>query len=67
MSDLTTITINVYPWAVPTEAQKAMFDALSDEEKQDMIQKAIENGFSSGVSHATISDIIREAKAQIHG
>ncbi len=33
---------------VPTEAQKAMFDALSDEEQLNMLQQAIADGIESG-------------------
>ncbi|WP_306258405.1 hypothetical protein [Pararhizobium sp. IMCC21322] len=62
---LETIQINVYPWAVPTEAQKRAFDRLSTEEKRQALEDAIEEGFSSGVSDKAMSDIIAEAKADI--
>ena len=67
MSDLKTITIDVYPWACPTDDQKAMFDALPEADQLDMIRRAVESGFSSGVSEATVSDIIRNTKAHLHG
>ena len=47
MNMLETISIDVYPWAAPTDEQRAWFDALSVEEKRAAIVAAIEEGFSS--------------------
>lgn len=63
MSRIETISIDVYPWATPTDAQRAWFDALPPEEKRKAIQKAIEEGFASPVSTKSIDDVIREARA----
>lgn len=60
MNMLETISIDVYPWAVPTREQREWFDALSPEDKRKAIQAAIEKGFSSGISEKSIDDIIRE-------
>ncbi len=64
MSDIATISIDVYPWAAPTEAQRAWFDALSPAAKRKAIQDAIDEGFESGISDKSIEDIIREARTQ---
>ena len=58
-----TISIDVYPWAVPTLEQRAMFDALPAEEKRRMIREAIAEGFESGSSQKSIDDIIAEARS----
>lgn len=62
---LETIQIDVYPWAVPTEEQRAWFDALSPEKKREALEVAIEDGFASGISGQSIDDIIAEANADI--
>ncbi|WP_263495320.1 hypothetical protein [Mesorhizobium sp. CO1-1-8] len=41
MTMLETISIDVYPWAAPTEEQRAWFDALSPDEKRKTILAAI--------------------------
>jgi len=64
MNMLETISIDVYPWAVPTKEQRAWFDALSPDEKRKALQAALEAGFSSPLSHKSIDDIIREARAE---
>jgi len=51
------ITIDVYPWAAPTEEQKRMFNALPPEEKRRMIREAIEQGFASGISERTTAEM----------
>lgn len=43
-----TISIDVYPWAAPTAEQRALFDALSPDQKRQMIRQAIADGFNSG-------------------
>jgi len=65
MSMIETISIDVYPWPAPTDAQRAWFDALSPEEKRKTIQKAIEEGFASPASTKSIDDVIREARADL--
>lgn len=64
MNVLETISIDVYPWAAPTKEQRAMFDALSPEEKRQAIQAAIDEGFEGPLSEKSIEDIIREARAE---
>jgi len=63
MSSIETISIDVYPWAEPTEEQRAWFDALSAEEKRKVIADAIKQGFDSPLSDKSIEDIIREAQS----
>lgn len=58
---LETISIAVYPWAAPTSAQRALFDALSSDEKRKAIDAAIDEGFDSPLSDKSIEDIIRES------
>lgn len=62
MNMLETISIDVYPWAVPTPEQRAWFDALPLEEKRKAILAAIEEGFNSGISDKTVDDILREIR-----
>lgn len=64
MNMLETISIDVYPWAAPTEEQRSWFDALSLEEKRKAIQAAIDEGFDSPISEKSIDDIIQEARAE---
>jgi P2-related tail formation protein len=63
MNKVETINIDVYPWAAPTEEQRAWFDALSPEAKRQAIRDAIEEGFESPISSKSIDEIIREARA----
>jgi len=65
MSTIETISIDVYPWAAPTDEQRAWFDALSPEAKRQAIEAAIEEGFSSPISAKSIDDIISEARAAL--
>lgn len=62
---LETIQIDVYPWTVPTKEQKAWFDDLPIEKKRQVLEEAIEEGFSSGISSKSMEEIIAEAKADI--
>jgi len=62
--DLETIVIDVYPWPVPTEEQKLWFDALPVDEKRRLIAQAIEDGFASGSSGATVTDIADKVLAR---
>ncbi|PWV99969.1 hypothetical protein DFR52_103170 [Hoeflea marina] len=64
MNMLETISIDVYPWAAPTKAQRAWFDALSPDDKRKAIRAAIDEGFDSPVSEKSLEDIIREAGAE---
>ncbi len=63
MSSIETINIDVYPWAEPTEDQRAWFDALSAEEKRKVIADAIRQGFDSPPSDKSVEDIIQEARS----
>jgi P2-related tail formation protein len=63
MNMLETISIDVYPWAMPTAEQRAWFDALTPEEKRRAIQAAIEDGFESGISEKTVDDILGQARS----
>jgi hypothetical protein len=65
MSTLETISIDVYPWAVPTAEQRAWFDALTPDEKRRAILEAIEEGFKGRPSSKSIEEIIREARADL--
>ena len=65
MSTIETISIDVYPWAAPTDVQRAWFDALSPEAKRKAIQDAIEEGFKGPPSTKSIDDIIKEARADL--
>ncbi|MVA97973.1 hypothetical protein GN330_12030 [Nitratireductor sp. CAU 1489] len=65
MSSIETISIDIYPWAAPTEAQRAWFDALSSEEKREVLRAALEEGFESPASQKSIDDIIKEARADL--
>lgn len=64
MNTLETISIDVHPWAAPTQEQRAWFDALSPDEKRKAIQAAIDEGFNSPLSGKSIEDIINEARAE---
>ena len=63
MNKVEAINIDVYPWAAPTEEQRAWFDALSPEAKRQAIRDAIEEGFESPISSKSIDEIISEARA----
>lgn len=56
--------MDCYPWAVPTEEQKRMFDALSYEDQLEMVRSAIIEGEKSGISSKTFDEIIKDAKAR---
>jgi hypothetical protein len=63
MSTIETISIDVYPWAAPTDEQRAWFDALSPDAKRKAILEAIEEGFNGPASSKSIDEVIREARA----
>lgn len=65
MSNEPELIIPSYPWAVPTEEQKNMFDALSYEEQLKMLQDAITEGLESGISDKSFDEIIEESRAEI--
>lgn len=46
--------MDCYPWAVPTQEQMRMFDALAYDEQLKMVQDAITEGINSGVSDKAI-------------
>jgi hypothetical protein len=64
MDTLETISIDVYPWAVPTPEQRAWFDSLPIAEKRKAIVAAIDEGFHSPVSDKSFDEIMREADAE---
>ena len=57
--------MDCYPWAVPTEEQKRMFDALSYEEQLEMVRAAIIEGANSGVSDKTVIEIMDDVKDRL--
>lgn len=57
--------MDCYPWAVPTEEQKRMFDALSYEDQLEMVRAAIIEGENSGISDRTVSEILADVKARL--
>ncbi len=59
------IIIDSYPWAVPTEEQKRMFDGLNQEQQFKMLQNALTEGLESGISDKSSDEIIEEARAKI--
>ena len=65
MSAIETISIDVYPWAAPTEEQRKWFDALPPEAKRKAILAAIEEGFEGPPSTKSIDDIIEEVHADL--
>ncbi len=59
------IIVDSYPWSVPTEEQKRMFDGLSQEQQLKMLQKALIEGEESGDAGALdMESIRREAKKE---
>lgn len=59
--------IDCYPWAVPTEEQKHMFDALSYEDQLEMVRAAIIKGKNSGVSDKSVTEIMEDVRARLKG
>ncbi len=58
--------IDAYPWPVPTEEQKAMFDNLSSEQQMDMLRKALIKGEESGVTELLdMEKICRKARQKM--
>jgi len=53
-----TLVLDLYPWAVPTEEQKCMFDALPAEEKRVLIRAAVQEGIDSGDSGTSVADLL---------
>ncbi|MDQ6437295.1 hypothetical protein RB623_24855 [Mesorhizobium sp. LHD-90] len=64
MNMFETISIDVYPWAVPTAEQRAWFDALPVDEKRKAILAAIEEGFQSPISEKSVEDLFREVRTE---
>ncbi len=65
MPDNPELIIDSYPWAVPTEEQKSMFNGLSQEQQLKMLQDALTEGLESGISDKSFDEIIEEARAKI--
>ncbi len=65
MPDKPEFMIDSYPWAVPTEKQKRMFDALSHKEQFKMLEDVLTEGLESGISDKSFDEIIEEARAEI--
>ncbi len=57
--------MDCYPWAVPTEEQKRMFDALSYEEQLEMVRAAIIEGAIIEISGKTVIEIMDDVKARL--
>ncbi len=58
--------MDVYPWAVPTQEQMHMFDALSYEEQLKMVQEAITEGEKNGeASPLDMDEIIKNARSRL--
>ena len=57
--------MDVYPWAVPTDEQKRLFDDLNYDEQLQMVRAALEEGDASGESDRTHEKIIAEARAKL--
>ena len=64
MNAFETISIDVYPWAAPTDEQRVWFDALPAGEKRRVIREAIDEGFSSPLSDKSIEEILRELQEE---
>jgi antitoxin ParD1/3/4 len=59
------IIIDSYPWAVPIEEQKRMFNGLSQDQQLKMLQEALIEGEESGDAGALdMENIRREAKKE---
>ena len=56
--------IDCYPWVIPTEEQKLMFDRLSYEEQLEMLRSEIAKGRESGVCDRSLSEILSNVKAR---
>ena len=65
MSETETIVIDVYPWAEPTEEQKAYFDSLPLEQRRKLIDQAIADALESGISTKSVGDIAAEVDAEL--
>ena len=57
--------MDCYPWAQPTEEQKAKFDQLPPEAQLDMVRKALIDAEESGsAGPLEIAAILQRAKAK---
>ena len=65
MNETKAIVIDAYPWAQPTEAQKAYFDRLPPEVQRRMLDAAIEEGFNSGLSEKSTDELLEDVKTQL--
>lgn len=59
--------IDAYPWAVPTEEQKVLFDSLSPEQQLDMLRQAINKDLENGTAEPLDRDEIRRKARQRAG
>ena len=65
MSETETIVIDAYPWAEPTEEQKAYFDSLPPEQRRKLIDQAIADALESGLSIKSVGDIAAEVDDEL--
>ena len=65
MSETETIVIDAYPWAEPTEEQKAYFDSLPPEQRRKLIDQAIADALESGLSIKAVGDIAAEVDDEL--
>ena len=65
MPDKPEFIIDSYPWAVPTEEQKRMFDELSQDQQLKMLQDALIEGEESGISDKSLDEITEKARAEM--
>ena len=57
--------VDCYPWAQPTEEQKAKFDQLPPEAQLDMVRKALIDAEESGsAGPLDMAAILRRARAK---
>ncbi len=57
--------IDCYPWAVPTEEQKRMFDGLSYEEQLKMLSSALSEAQQNGICDRTLPQIIENLRSRL--
>lgn len=61
MAQETAPNVQISSFAVPTDADIAVFNALSDEEKRAVLLAEIEKGRASGLSERSMDDLWAEA------
>lgn len=55
---------DIMPSAAPSEEDIRRWQALPEDEQKKRLQKAIEDGFNSGISNRTVDEIWESAKAK---